>query len=247
LSGSDRRFSRLGTFTFAALGAAAFLLSQAPAPAAGAEPIPSAAGTAVVRAAMSHLGARYVFGATGPSAFDCSGLVYRSFMQVGLGAKIGYLRSATALYHYFAVRHLASRTSPEVGDLVIWGGGAHVGIYIGHGKAISALTNGVQVHLVSAVLSGFTTYLHTHLATVHLPTANVVSHPSPTASVRVRHVTSVAFMRLAAGTTHRRVAILHRGARLTVIGSHRTSNHQLWLHVRTASGRTGWVASWLSH
>ena len=246
MSGSDRRFSRLGTFTFAALGAAAFLFSQTPAPAAAAEPAPSAAGAAVVRAAMSHLGARYVFGATGPSTFDCSGLVYRSFMQVGLGARIDYLRSATALYHYFAVRHLASRTSPEVGDLVIWGGGAHVGIYIGHGKAISALTNGVQVHLVSAVLSGFTTYLHTHLATVHLPGAKVVT-PSPAMSVRVRHVTSVANMRVAAGTTHSRVAILHRGARLTVIGSYRLSNHQLWLHVRTASGRTGWVASWLTH
>jgi hypothetical protein len=247
LSGSDRRFSRLGTFTFAALGAAAFLFSQAPAPAAAAEPAPSAAATAVVRAAMSHLGARYVFGATGPRTFDCSGLVYRSFMEVGLGARVGFLRSATALYHYFAVRHLASRTAPEVGDLVIWGGGAHVGIYIGHGKAISALTSGVHVHLVSAVLSGFTAYLHTHLATAHLPTTNVVTHRPATTSTHVRHVTSVAFLRSAPGITHRRIAILHRGARLTVIGSRRLSNHQLWLHVRTAGGRTGWVAGWLTH
>lgn len=247
MSGSDRRFSRLGTLTFAAIGATAFLFSQAPAPAAAAEAVPSAAATAVVRAAMSHLGARYVFGAIGPTTFDCSGLVYRSFVQVGLGARIGYLRSATALYHYFSVRHLASRTAPQVGDLVIWGGGAHVGIYIGHGKAISALTTGVHVHLVSAVLSGFTTYLHTHLSTTHLPTAHVIKHTSPTASAQVRHVTDLAFLRTAAGTTHRRIAILHRGARLTVIGSHRLSNHQLWLRVRTAGGRTGWVASWLTH
>jgi hypothetical protein len=247
LSGSDRRFSRLGTLTFAAVGAATFLFSQAPAPAAAAEPGPSAAAAAVVRAAMSHVGARYVFGATGPRTFDCSGLVYRAFVQVGLGARIDYLRSATALYHYFSARHLASRTSPQVGDLVIWGGGAHVGIYIGHGKAISALTTGVRVHLVSAVLSGFTTYLHTHLGTAKLPTVHVVKHSPTAASAPVRHVTSLAFLRSAAGTTHRRIAILHRGARLTVIGSQRLSNHTLWLHVRTAGGRIGWVASWLVH
>ena len=31
-------------------------------------------------------------------------------------------------------------TDPKVGDLVIWGGGTHVGIYVGNGKAISTLT-----------------------------------------------------------------------------------------------------------
>ena len=58
-------------------------------------------------------------------------------------------------------RHKASRHHPKVGDLVIWGGGTHVGIYIGHGKAISTLTNGVRVHRVHAVTARFTAYLHT--------------------------------------------------------------------------------------
>ena len=50
---------------------------------------------------------------------------------------------------------------PKPGDLVIWGGGSHVGIYIGHGKAISTLTSGVRVHGVHAVTARFTAYLHT--------------------------------------------------------------------------------------
>ena len=44
---------------------------------------------------------------------------------------------------------------------MIWGGGTHVGIYIGHGKAISTLTSGVRIHRVHAVTARFTAYLHT--------------------------------------------------------------------------------------
>ena len=44
-----------------------------------------------------------------------------------------------------------SRTNPKIGDLVIWGAGSHVGIYVGAGKAISTLRNGVRVHGVYAV------------------------------------------------------------------------------------------------
>ena len=205
------------------------------------------AASAVVKAAESHVGAPYRFGAIGPRVFDCSGLVYSAFTQVGLKNKIGGLRSGYALYSYFARQHLASRLAPQVGDLVIWGGGAHVGIYVGNGRAISALVSGVRVTRVSAVLPGFTTYLHTRLATVMvaLPKATK-AHAASAAGMGVRHVIGVATLRAAAGTTHAKVATLHHGERLVVLGSHRMSNHQVWLHVRTASGRTGWVAEWLT-
>ena len=79
-------------------------------------------------------------------------------------------RPATApasepLYRYFKARGLASRTNPKPGDLVIWGYGSHVGIYIGHGKAISTLMNGVRIHGVHAVTARFTAYLHTGMST----------------------------------------------------------------------------------
>jgi cell wall-associated NlpC family hydrolase len=48
---------------------------------------------------------------------------------------------------------------------VVWGYGSHIGIYIGNGKAISTLRNGVRIHGVFAVTARFTAYLHTGLST----------------------------------------------------------------------------------
>ena len=105
-------------------------------------------------------------GGTAPAALAPStapGLVIYAFKRAGDSRAIGrgHLASARALYHWFKAHHKASRHHPKVGDLVIWGGGTHVGIYIGHGKAISTLTNGVHIHRVHAVTARFTTYLHT--------------------------------------------------------------------------------------
>ena len=47
----------------------------------------------------------------------------------------------------------------------MWGGGSHIGIYIGNGKAISTLRSGVRVHGVFAVTARFTAYLHTGMST----------------------------------------------------------------------------------
>ena len=75
------------------------------------------------------------------------------------------LRSARSIYLYFKNRGRASRTNPKVGDLVIWGYGTHIGIYIGNGKAVSTLRNGVRIHGVFAVTARFTAYLHTGMST----------------------------------------------------------------------------------
>ncbi|MEO8571409.1 MAG: NlpC/P60 family protein [Chloroflexota bacterium] len=121
----------------------------------------------IVQIAKWQLGDPWRYGATGPYAFDCSGLVIYAFRRAGDGATIrsGTLRSARSIYYYFKSRGLASRVNPRVGDLVIWGGGTHVGIYIGGGRAISTLTNGVHVHGVFAVTARFTAYLHTGMST----------------------------------------------------------------------------------
>lgn len=184
--GTTGRLDRLRPLLIGVLAAAALIVSQAPAPTAAAEPGPTmSAATAIVQAAESHIGAKFRLGATGPTRFDCSGLVYRVFTDLHLGSRIGYLRSASGLYRYFSRRGLASRTNPQIGDLVIWGGGVHVGIYVGHGRAISTLNDGVRVAPVSAVLSGFTAYLHTRLASVRVATpgykALIVSHAIPPA------------------------------------------------------------------
>jgi cell wall-associated NlpC family hydrolase len=125
----------------------------------------SASGT-VVAQARRHLGAGYQSGATGPYRFDCSGLVYRVFVDSHLLYKIGSRRSAASLYSWFRARGQASRSSPRVGDLVVYGYSgyaSHVGIYVGSGRVISALTNGVHYHGTFAVRKPFIAYLHTHL------------------------------------------------------------------------------------
>jgi cell wall-associated NlpC family hydrolase len=121
----------------------------------------------IVRIARAQLGDPWRYGATGPSAFDCSGLVIYSYKKAGDGAAIraGTLRTARSIYLYFKSRGKASRTNPRIGDLVVWGYGSHIGIYIGGGKAISTLRNGVRIHGVFAVTARFTAYLHTGMST----------------------------------------------------------------------------------
>src|SRR5262249_24915446 len=141
--------------------AAAFLLSQAPsAPVAAATTTRRTEAQQIIRIAMRHRGAHWRYGAEGPRAFDCSGLVIYAFRHAGDGRAVanGHRRTARELYRWYRARHLASRSNPRPGDLVIWGGGTHIGIYIGHGRAISTLTNGVRVHGVHAVTARFTAY-----------------------------------------------------------------------------------------
>lgn len=112
----------------------------------------------------NQLGKRYSWGATGMRRYDCSGLVYRMFEMNGLLRKIGGGRKTAKGYlRWFRDRGLASKYNPRKGDLVVWGRGGHIGIYIGDGKAISALTSGVSRHGVRAINLGFTAYLHTRL------------------------------------------------------------------------------------
>ena len=117
----------------------------------------------IVKIAKAQVGDPYRYGAMGPSAFDCSGLVLYTFKAAGDYAVVGSgsYRSAKSLYYWFKKRGLTSTTRAAPGDLVIWGSGSHVGIYIGNGYAVSALTRGVRVHRVSALTAPFTAYLRT--------------------------------------------------------------------------------------
>ena len=157
--------------------AAALLISSAPAaPAAAADPSEA---SQVISIAKAQVGDPWRYGATGPSAFDCSGLVIYAYKMAGDLALIGNgnLRSASALYKYFRDRGKTSRTVATPGDLVIWGSGSHVGIYLGGGMAISTLTSGVRVHGVNAVTASFTAYLRTGIYQLQQPTTSIASAP----------------------------------------------------------------------
>lgn len=119
-------------------------------------------------------------GTTGPYTFDCSGLVYRSFVEAGVVSAIGGTRkTAAGYYSWFRARGWTSTTGGQVGDVVVYGYSgvvSHSGIYIGGGNVISALVSGVKIHPLHAVTKPFIAFLHTHLS----GTAPAVSAPAPT-------------------------------------------------------------------
>jgi hypothetical protein len=224
-------------------------------------PAPVAASTradSVIAVAKTKLGARWVHYAVGPGVFDCSGLVYYVFRKTGNVTRIGGRRSAAGYLAYFRHRGLASRTGGKPGDLVVWGGGSHVGIYLGHGKAISTLTNGVRIHGIFAVRARFTAFLHTGLSakaaqaiaatgTATAPGADTTAVPSTAAlpkSTSTRRTTVNLNFRTRPGTSAHRIRVLRPGTRLSILRSGRDGAGRVWYKVRLNSGRIGWVASW---
>jgi len=164
--------------------AATLLISAAPSTPAAAADLSEA--NQVIAIAKAQLGDPWRYGATGPYAFDCSGLVIYSYKMAGDLSLIGNgnYRSASALYKYFRDRGRTSRTTATPGDLVVWGNGSHVGIYLGGGMAISTLTSGVRIHAVNAVTASFTAYLRTGL--YQLPKTPTAPVPALVGSVLVK-------------------------------------------------------------
>ncbi len=119
----------------------------------------------VVRIALAQRGDRYVRGAVGPRAFDCSGLVRYAYKKAGVTRKLGGGHSARGLLRWGRMHGLTSRRHAKVGDVVIWGNGSHAGIYIGHGRVISALNGrqGIRVTRLHALGAPFTTFIHTRI------------------------------------------------------------------------------------
>jgi len=117
----------------------------------------------VIAAAEQYVGVPYRVGSEGPLLFDCSGLVFRAFSDAGLVDRIGGARLRAAGYmRWFASRGMMTTDEAQAqrGDLVVYNNGSHIGIYLGDGRAISALINpfGVTVHSlhgVSLPVTGF--------------------------------------------------------------------------------------------
>ncbi|MFJ3988802.1 NlpC/P60 family protein [Streptomyces sp. NPDC090032] len=94
---------------------------------------------AAVAAAMSAVGKPYVWGANGPSGFDCSGLMQWSYARAGVGLP------RTSQAQRFAGRQVPlSEARP--GDLVAYRSDAsHIGMYVGNGQVIHAPYPGAPV------------------------------------------------------------------------------------------------------
>ncbi len=98
-------------------------------------------GGAVLAYAKSKIGNSYVYGAAGPSSFDCSGLTMMAWSQAGVSLP----HSSSA--QYSSGPHV-SESELQPGDLVFYYSPiSHVGLYIGHGQIVNALnpSSGVQI------------------------------------------------------------------------------------------------------
>jgi peptidoglycan DL-endopeptidase CwlO len=109
-------------------------------------PAPAARGNAqvAVDAALSRLGNPYRWGATGPNAFDCSGLMVWAWAQAGVSLP------RTSSGQFAGVRRI-SRSELQPGDLVFAGSPSvhHVGMYIGNGQIVHSPYTGATVSIRS--------------------------------------------------------------------------------------------------
>jgi peptidoglycan DL-endopeptidase CwlO len=107
-------------------------------------------GADALRAAATKLGRPYVWGASGPGSFDCSGLTSWAFRQAGITLP----RSSSAQAR---VGTPVSWNEMQPGDLVFYYSPvSHVGIYAGGGKMINAPQSGDVVKYQTVSRSAFT-------------------------------------------------------------------------------------------
>jgi cell wall-associated NlpC family hydrolase len=147
-------------------------------------PLPAPVSTTQVALdwAFAQLGKPYVWGATGPTTFDCSGLTQYVWAQAGVDIpRVAEDQDA------WSIPVPLSQLMP--GDLVFYGTTDihHVGIYIGGGLMINAPHTGTVVQVSSIWWSDLAGFGRVHLAGVPVPT-----HQLPTASAPTQTAVSPA-------------------------------------------------------
>ncbi|HUK68615.1 MAG TPA: C40 family peptidase [Streptosporangiaceae bacterium] len=119
--------------------------------------------TTMLRAAVSRQGMPYLWGGSGPTTFDCSGLVQWSFARAGIAMpRVAADQARTG--------PLIPFSQAQPGDLMFWHTDptapnyiSHVAIYLGNGQMIQAPEPGENVEVVPVSLgSGFAGAVQVH-------------------------------------------------------------------------------------
>ncbi|MGW2208380.1 NlpC/P60 family protein [Streptomyces sp. NPDC001781] len=106
-------------------------------------PVSASRASAAVAYAYRKLGSPYVWGATGPDAFDCSGLIQAAYRSAGISLP-------RTTYAQINAGRRVSRSQLRPGDLVFfYSGVSHVGIYVGGGRMIHAPNPSAPVRVAS--------------------------------------------------------------------------------------------------
>jgi len=112
-------------------------------------PMPPGAAGAAISTALAQVGDRYQHAATGPDAFDCSGLTMYAYAAAGIS-----LPHSSRAQSQLCTQ--VSRGELQAGDLVFFYSPiSHVGLYIGNGMMVHARTYGSPVAVTSVDQSGF--------------------------------------------------------------------------------------------
>ncbi|SCF93808.1 C40 family peptidase [Streptomyces sp. Ncost-T10-10d] len=102
---------------------------------------PNSRAAEAIAFAYGALGKPYVWGATGPSSFDCSGLTQAAWRSAGVSLP-------RTTYTQINAGRPVSRSELAPGDLVFfYSGVSHVGLYIGNGRMIHAPRPGAPVRI----------------------------------------------------------------------------------------------------
>lgn len=101
----------------------------------------------MIKVAQAQLGKPYVLGRSGPSSFDCSGLIYYSLKQAGSSRR---RYNASGYSQVSEWKKIMSYDDLQIGDfLFFWSASrgkiGHVGIYIGNGMMIDASSSNGKV------------------------------------------------------------------------------------------------------
>ncbi len=111
-------------------------------------------GEMIAKMALTKLGCPYLWGASGPNKFDCSGLVYWAHYQCG----VKFERTDTK--HLARMGKAVQKDNLSIGDIILFSnnnklsGVHHVGIYIGGGKMVHAPETGKPVQ-TKTIKSGY--------------------------------------------------------------------------------------------
>jgi cell wall-associated NlpC family hydrolase len=112
-------------------------------------PMPPGAAGAAIKAALAQVGDRYEHAASGPDAFDCSGLTSYAYSTAGIA-----LPHSSRAQSQLGTQ--VSRAELQAGDLVFFYSPiSHVGLYIGNGMMVHARTYGSPVAVTSVDQGGF--------------------------------------------------------------------------------------------
>jgi peptidoglycan DL-endopeptidase CwlO len=136
-----------GTYASGGFTVSRVTLAVAPSCLPGLSTVSSPAISTIIAFAEQQLGKPYLWGGTGPDAFDCSGLVMQAYRAAGIP-----IPRTSQQQWIWGPRVSASQVQP--GDLVFYAGAdgtttspGHVGLVIGRGKMIEAFATGFPIRI----------------------------------------------------------------------------------------------------